>query len=172
MRLPHFLTKISPIGETLEAMEQGAALLEAETAHRNDQLTVPTAEEGLSLWEKDYSLPDAGGGIALRRARILAAMTGGQTLTPERLAALAVTVGGADSGQVEEDFGNWKATLFALYVGRLPTNPDALAETVDRLKPAHLAVDVAPQAWLKVPGGRYLAMTCSTFLYLQSRDAE
>lgn len=173
MRLPDFLTKLSPIGETLEAIYQGTAALEAEAKQKNDQLTVSTAEEALSRWEAEYSLADGTGSpVELRRARILAAMTGGQTLTVERLAALAVTVGGADSGQVEENFSAWQATLCALYQGRLPADTAALREAVERLKPAHLAVDVVSQAWLPVPGGRYLALSGGMFMQLQSRNSE
>ena len=51
MRLPEFVKKISPVGETLEAIDAGTALLAEETEKRNRQVGVSTADTGLSLWE-------------------------------------------------------------------------------------------------------------------------
>lgn len=168
MRLPGFLTDISPIGETLAAIEQGEALLRRETAERNAQLAVSTATDGLSLWEADYGLP-SGGDTAARRARVLTALAGGQTLTPAYLAALAVSVGGADSGEVTEEFARWRVTLTALYDGRFPEDPAALEEAVERLKPAHLEVEVTAACRVSAETGRYLAATGGMFLHLVGR---
>lgn len=78
MRLPAFLTELSPVRETLEAIGAGAAALSAAVAEKNAQLCVGTAGVGLSLWEADYGLPDrAGGGADRRRAAVRAAMAGG-----------------------------------------------------------------------------------------------
>ena len=167
MRLPGFLTRLSPVGETLAAMERGQVLLEQETAKRNSRLSVGTAEDGLALWEKDYSLPDGTGTkTALRRARIRAAMAGGQTLTREWLKALCVSVGGADSAEVEEDFPNWKVSVTALYEGKLPENLTALEKAVRKLKPAHLQVDVASEGLLQSKDKRYLALTGDAFFVI------
>lgn len=170
-RLPAFLTTITPICETLAAMDRGTALLEQETAKRNDQLSVSTAEEALSLWERDYSLADGTGtDTRLRRATILAAMVGGQTLTKERLAALAVTLGGADRGEVEEQFAAWRVVLSALYEGRLPEDTAPLETAVARLKPAHLEVAVEPVCRVEGDTGRHLALTGGMFWKLTSRE--
>ena len=61
MRLPEFLTELSPLRETLEAAGQGEAALEEETAARNRQVIVGEADTGLSLWEADYGLPEGTG---------------------------------------------------------------------------------------------------------------
>ena len=75
MRLPEYLTRLSPVGETLAAMEAGEEALAAEVAERNAQLAVSTADGGLALWEADYGLPvRAGGDTQDRRAAVLAAM--------------------------------------------------------------------------------------------------
>lgn len=170
-RLPAFLTNISPIGETLEAIGHGTALLEQETAQRNGQLSVSTAEEGLSLWERDYGLADGTGlQTAKRRAWILAAMAGGQTLTKERLEALAVTLSGADRGEAEEDFPHWRVTLSALYEGRLPEDVSSLEEAAERLKPAHLEVQVVSVCRLEADGGRYSGLSGGVRMKLTSRD--
>ena len=50
MRLPEYLTRLSPVGETLAAMEAGEEALAAEVAERNAQLAVSTADTGLYLW--------------------------------------------------------------------------------------------------------------------------
>ena len=172
-RLPDFLTNISPICETLAAMDHGTGLLEQETARRNDQLSVRTAEDGLSLWEKDYALADGtGNNVMMRRALILAAMAGGQTLTKERLEALAVTLGGADSGEVEERFADWQVLLTALYEGRLPEDVSPLEAAVKRLKPAHLDVTVIPVCHLRADTGRYSALTGGVFLQLTGTESE
>lgn len=168
MRLPEFFIKLSPIRETLAATEAGEALLAEETAKRNAQLTVSTAEEGLSLWEADYAL-SSGGDMAARRARVRAALAGGQTLTVERLEQLAVTVGGADRGKVEEDFPNGHVTLYALYDGRPPEDVAALKEAVERLKPAHLTVEVAAFMALQGTLQQYHALMGKVHLMIVGR---
>jgi len=75
MRLPEFIVKLSPIGETLAALDAETARLEAETAARNSQLAVSTADTGLALWEADYGLLSAGD-LTVRRGRVRAALTG------------------------------------------------------------------------------------------------
>lgn len=168
MRLPVFLKRISPIGETLEAMEAGAALLTEETAQRNCQLSVGTADNSLSLWEADYSLP-GNGDTELRRGRIRAAMAGGRTLTTEELKMLAVTVGGADGGEVTESFSDWSVTLTALYMGRVPGDMTALEEAVQRRRPAHLAVEVASVAVLRGRAAQYAASVGKAHLIVHDR---
>ena len=154
MRLPEYLTRLSPVGETLAAMEAGEEALAAEVAERNAQLTVSTADTGLDLWEADYGLPvRAGGDIPDRRAAILAAMAGGRTLTPALLRELCVRLGGGDWGEVEEDFPHWAVTALAVCRGRMPESSGALARAVERLKPAHLAVAVLPTAELETADG-------------------
>jgi len=169
-RLPAFLTALSPIGETLAATEQGAVLLEQETARRNAQLSAATATDALPLWEADYGLP-GGADTAARRARIRAAMAGGQTLTPARLEALAVTLGGADAGETEKDFAAWRVKLLALFENRVPADYAALEEAVQRLCPAHLEVTVAPVCRLRENTLRSVALTGGAFLHLTGRDA-
>ena len=169
MRLPKFLTKISPIGETLEAIDAGTHLLAEEAARRNRQLSASTAEESLALWEADYSLA-CGGDAELRRARVRAAMAGGRTLTVKELEALPAALVEADRGEAEEDFARWKVTLNALYEGRLPTDTTALEEAVARRKPAHLTVEVVPIGVLRAEMGRYLALTGGVYMELHSRE--
>lgn len=140
MRLPAFIKKISPIGETLEALEAGTDLLAEETAERNRQLSVSTADTGLALWEKDYGLPSDGGDDA-RRTRIRATLTGGRTLTVEELKRLAMAVGGADECAVTEKFERYQVILSALFHGE-PGDLTALREAVERRSPAHLSVKV------------------------------
>ena len=168
MRLPEFVKKISPIGETLEAMEAGMGLLAEEAALRNRQLSVGTADGGLPLWEAYYSLPGSGDTV-LRRARIRAAMAGIRTLTVEELKSLAVTVGGADGAEVEESFGDWRVTLYALYEGRAPGDLTALEEAIRRRKPAHLAVEVVPVAALRGTLTHYTALVGKTHLIVRGR---
>ena len=151
MRLPEYLARLSPVGETLTAMEAGEEALAAEVAERNAQLAVSTADTGLDLWEADYGLPvRAGGDIPDRRAAILAAMAGGRTLTPLRLRQLAISVGGADEGLVREDFPAYAAEVVALSEGRLPEQVglEALRQAVERQKPAHLKLEALAGAAL------------------------
>ena len=84
MRLPQFITKIPVIGKVLEVIFTFISLLAEEVARRNCQLSVKTADTGLSLWERDYGLPSDGDDDA-RRTRIHATRTGEETLTVERL---------------------------------------------------------------------------------------
>lgn len=171
MRLPEFLTRLSPVGETLEAAEQGRALLEQETEKRNSQLSVSTAEDALSLWEADYSLPDGTGKrSAERRARIRTAMASGQTLTRDWLTALCVSVGGADSAEVVEDFPNWRVSVTALYEGSLPGDPADLERALQQMKPAHLQMDLAAECLLPSDRKRYLALTGNAFVVLTAQE--
>ena len=152
MRLPESVTKIQPVGAVLKASEAGEALLREAGERVNARLLVGQADAaGLSRWERDYGLADwSGEESARRRARIYAAMAGGQTLTRERLSALAVAVGGADRGEVTEDFAAYAVELAAIQDGRLPA-PEGMAALEDALarqKPAQLAVTATPCAAL------------------------
>ncbi len=143
MRLPEFVTELSPVHETLEAMEAGEAALAADLEDAFRQVHVDTADRGLALWEADFSLENAGEDGA-RRAAIKAALAGGRTLTPEYLEELCRSIGGGDWGQVNEDFWNWTVTVYAAAFGRLPSGAAALDKAVRRMKPAHLALEVHP----------------------------
>lgn len=153
MRLPESMTKIAPVGAVLTAEEAGEARLADEVTARNARLCVASADaEGLSRWEREYGLADwTGVDETRRRGRIRAAMAGGQTLTRERLRSLAVTVGGAETGEVEENFADYAATLTAVSAGKFPTEGglSALRTAVEKQKPAHLDVSVVPCAALE-----------------------
>lgn len=152
MRLPAFLTELSPVRETLEALEQGESAMEAAVAEKNGQVCVASAEDGLSLWEQDYGLPvREGAPLEDRRATVRAAMAGGRTLTPAFLKELCVTLGGAYRGEVEEDFPNWHVTAVAVDRGGFPEDTSRLERAAERLKPAHLEVAVLPGAALEAP---------------------
>ena len=154
MRLPEFLTELSPVRETLTALEQGENAMAEAVAEKTGQVCVETATGGLTLWERDYGLPvRAGGDTQDRRAAVLAAMAGGRTLTPALLRELCVRLGGGDRGEVEEDFPRWAVTALPVCRGRLPEDTGALARAVERLKPAHLAVAVLPAAELETAPG-------------------
>ena len=156
MRLPEFLTELSPVRETLAALEQGENAMAEAVAEKNGQVCVETATGGLTLWERDYGLP-VREGAAMEDRR--AAVPGGRTLTPAFLKELCVTLGGGDRGEVEEDFANWHVTALTVGEGRVPTDIPALKRAVERLKPAHLSVTVLPTAdltarrWEAVTGG-------------------
>lgn len=171
MRLPEFLTGISPIRETLAAIGAGEGALANVVAEKNQQVLVGSAGEGLSLWEADYSLPDrAGGDPAGRRAAIRAAMAGGRTLTPAYLRELCVTLGGADYGEVTEDFAHWRVAVDAVTKGRVPADPGPLEKALERLKPAHLEISVTPRGELMAGTGRFSALAGSTLAELRGDD--
>ena len=166
MRLPEFVTELSPIRETLAALEQGETALADAVAEKNKQVCVSSADEGLPLWERDYGLPvREGASLEDRRADIRAAMAGGRTLTPALLRELCVTLGGADRGEVEEDFPNWRVTAEAVSRGRIPENTALLERAVEKLKPAHLEIVVMPGAdmvsdrWAALTGGVMVEIT-------------
>ena len=146
MRLPEFFVKLSPIGETLAAAEQEMARLEAETAEKNRQLAVSTANTGLRFWEQDYGLSSVGD-LYTRRGRIRAALTGGErALTLEGLRQLAITVGGAGAVSVEEDFANYRVVIEGAFTDG--SSIEALKEAIERFKPAHLQVVLNPTTQL------------------------
>ena len=142
MRLPEFLTELSPIQETLEALEQGEAALARAVAEKNAQVCVATADEGLALWEADWGLPvREGAPLEDRRSAVRAAMAGGRTLTPALLRELCVTLGGADRGEVEEDFPNWHVTSSAVGRDRFPEDTALRTNTVSHAKALRLLLD-------------------------------
>ena len=47
MRLPEFLTELSPIRETLTALEQGEKAMAEDAAEKNAQVCVASADRGL-----------------------------------------------------------------------------------------------------------------------------
>ena len=163
MRLPEFLTEMSPVRETLEAIGAGETAMADAVAGKNAQVCVSSAENGLSLWEADYGLPvREGASPEDRRAAIQAAIAGGRTLTPALLRELCVTLGGADRGEVEEDFGNWRVTVDAVGQGRFPENTAPLQRAVARLKPSHLEMEVTPTAALEA--AHWTALTGSVLV--------
>lgn len=163
MRLPEFLTKLSPIRETLAAIAAGEKTLSDAVAEKNARLSVGAADAtGLALWEADYGLSTpSGSDLEARRAAVRTAMAGGHTLTPAYLAELCVTVGGAERGEVEEDFANWTVTAVPVGSGCVPaTGP--LGAALERLKPAHIRMEVVPCGELALLHGA--ALTGGVFM--------
>lgn len=173
MRLPEFLTEISPIRETLAALEQSETAMADAVAEKNAQVCISTAEDGLSLWEQDYGLPVREGAPPEdRRAAIRAAMAGGRTLTPALLRELCVTLSGADRGEVTEDFANWRVTAEAVTEGRVPRDPAPLERAVEKLKPAHLEVLITPRGELPAGMERYAALTGGMMVEVTGDDIQ
>ena len=160
MRLPEFLTELSPIRETLTALEQGEKAMAEDAAEKNAQVCVASADRGLALWERDYGLPvREGAAVEDRRAAVRAAMAGGRTLTPAFLKELCVTMCGGEWGEVKEDFANWRVTVSPKQQREVPVDTSALERVLEKLKPAHLSVavqlgmEVAASRWAAVTGG-------------------
>lgn len=169
MRLPEFLTKLSPVRETLEALEMGEALLASDAEEAARQLYIGTADRGLRLREADFSL-EGGGTDEARRAAVKAALAGGRTLMPAFLAELCRTIGGGDWSQVNEDFENWTVTAYAAAFGRLPEGAAALDTALACLKPAHLAVEAHPAGVFSLDGGWRSALTGGTCREVRGDD--
>ena len=160
MRLPEFLTELSPVRETLTALEQGENAMAEAVAEKNGQVCVATATGGLTLWEPDSGLPvREGAAMGEPRAAVRAAMLGGRTRPLPFLQELFVTPGGGARGAVAEAFAHWSVTALTVSEGRVPADVPALKRAVERLKPAHLSVAVLPTAdltahrWEAVTGG-------------------
>ena len=169
MRLPEFLTRLSPVGETLDALDAGEQAFAAEVEERNECLSVSTAgEEGLARWERDYGLSHQDD-IESRRARIRAALLGGQTLTRAALLRLARLLGNADDAAIGEDFTADCVTLNLFYDGRTPEGVTALREAVALRAPSHLTVEVAPIVTLRGSLRRYHTLVGKVFLTLSDR---
>ena len=169
MRLPESVTKLEPVGAVLEAALQGEdCLRQGVEQHEARWLLAQADAEGLSRWEADFGLTDwTGVDLELRRNRLLPLLCEVGTLTPRRLAELAVTAGGAEEGEVEEHFSEWRAELIALCPGKCMPEEQLrqLRSAVDRLQPAHLEVEIVPGVLLKsaqchaLTGGMLLEMT-------------
>ena len=133
---------------------------------KNKQVCISSAdEEGLSLWERDYGLPvREGASLEDRRAAVRAAMAEGRALTPEFLRELCVTLGGADRGEVTENFPDWRMRAEPVTEGRVPIDPAPLKRALEKLKPAHLEVEVAPVGELTAECGLWRGMTAGIFM--------
>lgn len=170
MRLPEFVTELSPVRETLEAAAVGEEALKTDGEAAARQFYVSTATRGLALWEADYSLENQGTDEA-RRAAVWTALAGGRTLTPERLEELCVSLGKGDRGQVNEDFLNWTVTAYSAAKGRIPEGAAALDAAIQRLKPAHLAVEAHPVGVFSPETDRASALDGGPLAELSGGDA-
>lgn len=161
MRLPEYLRGISPIGEILDAVETAEADLEADIAAENARLAVGSADrDGLGLWEADYGLADSTGlPLDVRRAKIRTAMSSAATLTPAYLRELCLTIGGADDGEVEEDFPRWTVQVRPVTAGRVITDLTILEESIRKLLPAHLVLEMVPCARLTASDPAYAVLS-------------
>ena len=171
MRLPEFLRKLSPLRETLDAIEAGAARLEEEVQGKNRQVHISTATEGLRFWENDYHL-SSGGDMEARRGRIRTAIEGEQTLTRKRLASLAQELANADESEVEEFFDQYLVHLTALYDERSPEELTVLREALERLQPAHLRLELEAAERLRHTLPRWQDLTGAVYLELYSEEGE
>ena len=141
------------MGETLDAIAAGELALEQNITAENGRLSVASADrDGLSLWEADYGIEDADGlPLDVRRAKIRTAMSGAATLTPAYLRELCVTIGGADDGEVVEDFPHWAVQVRPVTWDRVDADTEILEESIRKLLPAHLTLELLPCALLTAP---------------------
>lgn len=169
MRLPEYLSRLSPVGETLDAIAAGEQALEQNIVDENSRLSVASADrDGLSLWEADYALADGAGlPLEVRRAKIRTAMSGAATLTPARLRELCVTIGGADDGEVEEDFPHWTVRVRPVTQDRVDTDNELLEESILKLLPAHLALEIVPCAALMAADRVFAVLSTGTVAQLR-----
>ena len=170
MRLPQFLEQLSPIGETLRAIDRGTDALRAEVDRSNRQLAVSTADTGLTSWEADYGLPDGSGkSDESRRLRLCSVMLGGQTLTRAVLEELARTLSGVQQVETNEDFTGHRVTVSLYCGGAVPPDLTALRDALERRKPAHLAVEVCPVMDLRGTMRPYHTLTGRAYLTLSGQ---
>lgn len=153
MRLPEYLSRISPVGETIDAIAAGELALEENITAENGRLSVAAADrDGLRLWEADYGIEDADGlPLDVRRAKVRTAMSGAATLTPAYLRELCLTIGGADDGEVVEEFQNWAVQVRPVTWDRVDADTQILEESIRKLLPAHLSLEMIPCALLSAP---------------------
>lgn len=169
MRLPQYLSRISPVGETLDAIGAGEEKLAGEITAENGRLSVASADrDGLSLWEADYGLEDATGmSQEVRRAKIRTAMSGAAPLTPAYLKELCVTIGGASFGEVEEDFPHWAVQVRPVTRDKVVTDTEILEESIRKLLPAHLSLEILPCALLTVPDKVFAVLSAGGMAQLE-----
>lgn len=169
MRLPEYLGRLSPVGETLDAIAAGEQALEQNIQAENSRLSVASADrDGLSLWEADYALADGTGlPLEVRRAKIRTAMSSAATLTPAYVRELCVTIGGADDGEVVEDFPSWAVQVLPVARDRVDTDTALLEESIRALLPAHLSLEVIPCALLSALDRRFGVLSTGAMAELE-----
>lgn len=136
-RLPGFFTTISPLKEVLAAMNTEHSALRAAATDKNAQLSVSTAESGLSLWEADYHLATEGT-IADRCSRIWVCLRGRGPVTAALVEDIAKVLTGQTTA-VTEEFGSYRLQIRFVDSFGEPTGLPRLSVVLRELLPAHLA---------------------------------
>lgn len=128
--------------ELQESIEKETVRLEAGVDDLTDQLFLDTATWGLKYWEKVYGIEtDLTKGYDIRRSRVRAKMRGTGTTTVEMVKNTAESYVNGEVDVVEYN-SEYRFEVIMLSVIGIPPNMDDLIQTIEEIKPAHLAYTI------------------------------
>lgn len=137
-----------------------------------NQLFVDTATWGLVRWEKYVGLQtDLNKDYEFRRSRIKSKLRGSGTTTKQMIKNVAESF---SNGEVDilEDFGNYLVKIkFVGSIG-IPPNVNDLADTIEEIKPAHLAYEFIYVYNTNINLSKFTHAQLSKYTHQQLRESE
>lgn len=122
------------------ALSEATDQLEENLTDTVDQCFVATATRLLYRWEKILGLStDISKPIAFRRERINAKLAGFGTATKAMIADVSRQYSNGEAEVIEDNANSTFTIRFTGTIG-IPENMEDLKETIEEIKPAHLAV--------------------------------
>lgn len=134
--LPPYYRKSQVVKDLYDAIQSALEKFEGDMDIKASNLFVLTASDP-SLHEKDVGLPnDSSIDTQTGRAKVLARLQGCELLTPVRLKTIIENFG--VSVDIVEHIGDYS---FSVIFHQPNVSEGIIRETIEELKPAHLAVD-------------------------------
>lgn len=136
-----FLRETSVFKNIDEAMSYELGVLALEEEAILKEFFVDTATFGLSYFEKEYGIPiDLNKTYEDRREIIKAKMRGSGTTTLNMIKNVSEAFSGGEVNVIEHP-ENYSFTIQFVGILGIPKNLEAFKETLETIKPAHLAYD-------------------------------
>lgn len=133
--LPSYYQKSSYVQAVTKPIDNEFDRLYEKNQRTFDNLSPDCADEdGISDFERDFGIKNAGATLDVRKRRVKEKMTRPQTSTPQKIAQLALSYD--DTAVFEEDFANYRLVFSLSLSSVIPE----LLEALEEIKPAHLAV--------------------------------
>ncbi|KJR48389.1 phage-like element pbsx protein XkdT [Desulfosporosinus sp. I2] len=152
--LPNYLKNVRIMNELQATQAREIGLFNARRTDLLNQCFIDTATWALELWESEHGIvTDLSKTLETRREIVKAKRRGNGTVTKQMLKNTALAYTNAEV-QVLEDPENNTFVLKFIGVLGIPANMAGLIETINEIKPAHLAYsfEYAYSWWNRVSG--------------------
>lgn len=139
--LPDYYEENQTMQELQEILSEETDLLDERLQAIIEECAVMLASELLERYEKIFGLDtEAGKSDVFRRERIAAKISGRGTTTKEMIKDVASRYSGGEVEIIEDNPNSRFTVKFVGTIG-LPPNMEDLTDTIEEIKPAHLAFD-------------------------------